>query len=327
MVAAISFAPFVTPRVYAAPPCTTRGDNLTRNGSMSDDGYATPHGIVANGWNPFLLSGEYPTFELAHSENANGDVPGASQYMFGDEVLFDAGMYQVVSGVQPGAAYEFSIGLGFMLRDLPRGRVNQKIPDVIFRRAGVDPYGGTDPASPNVMWGPPVGTESYSRSLNHPDLRVVFHAQAPQVTVFVRAYNVDYGTRDKVFFDVLCLLPRADIAPQSIEPTATVTPLATEIPPTVAATPQPRATRTPTRAPSPTNAPPTQPARFATHTRVARNQPTASAVRTRVAIPRANDAIADAAQEAGTFVWVGAGVVSFAILLAGAAAFLLLRKR
>ncbi|MBI4673475.1 MAG: hypothetical protein HY741_17620 [Chloroflexi bacterium] len=265
-----------TPRVSAQGPCTTRGDNLTRNGSVTEGGYDTPHGVVANSWNAFLINGGWPEYDLADHESANGDIGGSSsQYIHGDGSRFDAGIYQVITNLQPGASYEFSVGWAAMLRDTGGGN-NTKVDDQVIRRVGVDPYGGTDPQSPNMKWGPEVGTGSSGRSLNHPDMRITFQAMSNQVTVFLRVYNLSSSASDKVFFDVMCLLPRGDIPTVQIEPTATPTLPATatsEIPPT---------NRPPTRVPSTaTPEPPTatlEPARVLTATPelVAKNRVTAT---------------------------------------------------
>ncbi len=242
------------PRAYAQGPCTTRGDNLTRNGSITDGGYDTPHGVVANSWNAFLINGDWPAFDLADNESANGDIGGSSsQYIHGDGTRFDAGIYQVISGVQPGASYDFSVGWAAMLRDTGGGH-NTKVDDVVIRRVGYDASGGTDPQSPNVQWGPEVGTGSSGRSLNHPDMRITFKALANQVTVFVRVYNLSTSASDKVFFDVMCLLPRGDIPVEAIEPSPTPTSPATDVPPTHVPPTRVPATRVP---PTETPIPPT----------------------------------------------------------------------
>jgi|GEM_PF-746771 hypothetical protein len=276
---AFSFAVPFAPRAFADGPCTTRSDNLTRNGSITDGGYDTPHGVVANSWNAFLINGDWPEYALADNESANGDIGGSSsQYIHGDGTRFDAGIYQVVTGLQPGASYDFSVGWAAMLRDTGGGH-NTKVDDVVIRRVGVDPYGGTDPQSPNLKWGPEVGTGSSGRSLNNPDMRITFQAMSNQATVFVRVYNLSTSASDKVFFDVMCLLPRPDIPVVQIEPTATPTspptatsdvpptrvpptrvpPTATPVPPTptlepaqvLTATPQAVAQKAPTGTPQP----------------------------------------------------------------------------
>jgi hypothetical protein len=196
---------FFTPAVLADGPCTTRADNMTRNGSITDGGYDTAHGVVANSWNAFLLNGEWPAYDLADNESANGDIGGSSsQYIHGDGSRFDAGIYQVVTGTTPGASYDFSVGWAAMLRDTGGGH-NIKVDDVIIRRVGVDPYGGTDPTSQNMRWSPEVGTGSSGRSLNNPDMRITFQAHylpgdgEPGHRVFARLQSQQLGQRQGLF--------------------------------------------------------------------------------------------------------------------------------
>lgn len=244
LVVIVPFTFSFTPRALAgAPPCTTRSDNLTRNGSVTEGGYDTAHGTVINSWNAFLVSGDWPQYDLADNESANGDVGGSSsQYIHGDGVDFDAGIYQVIAGVQPGASYEFLIGWAEPLRDVGGGN-NQKNDNWIGRRVGADPMGGTDPNSPTVIWGPEVWNGG--RGLNNPDMDLTFKALANQVTVFARVFNRGTAPSNKIFFDVLCLLPRGDIPVENIAPSPTATSPATEPPPTSAETNTPRPTRVP----------------------------------------------------------------------------------
>jgi hypothetical protein len=249
------------PAFAGEPPCTTRQDNMTRNGSITDGGYPTQYGIVANEWNPFILEGSPPAYALADNESANGDVPGSSsQYIHGDGIEFDAGIYQTITGTLPGAYYQFSVGWAAMLRDVGQGQ-NKKMDNVIVRLVAVDPTGGTDPRSPSVIWGPEFSSGSSSRSLNSPQMSLVFPAQADHVTVYVRAFDRSASASDKVFLDVICMIPRADI------PTATPAASAT-------ATPSPTDTPRPTR-PLATAAVPTRvPSSTATFVPAATNTPT-----------------------------------------------------
>ncbi len=314
----VPFATTFAPRAVAQGPCTTRGDNLTRNGSITDGGYDTPHGVVANSWNAFLINGDWPAYDLADNESANGDVGGSSsQYIHGDGTRFDAGIYQVIGGLQPGASYEFSVGWAAMLRDTGGGN-NTKVDDQVIRRVGVDPYGGTDPTSQNMKWGPEVGTGSSGRSLNHPDMRITFAAMSNQATVFVRVYNLSSSASDKVFFDVMCLLPRGDIPTVAIEPSATPTLEATPVPPTreIPPTDVP-----PTRVPPTlTPAPPTatlEPAQvlMATPQTVAQKKPTTTP-QPRPAIPTlvSSNAGGQGGDDSGS----GGGLFSIAALLGAA---------
>jgi hypothetical protein len=250
------------PASAGEPPCTTRPDNMTRNGSITDGGYPTQYGVVANEWNPFILGGSPPAYALADNESANGDIPGSSsQYIHGDGIEFDAGIYQTINGTVPGAYYQFSVGWAAMLRDIGQGQ-NKKMDNVIVRLVAADPTGGTDPHSASVIWGPEFSTGSSSRSLNSPQMSLVFPAQADHVTVFIRAFDRSAAASDKVFLDVICMVPRPDLPTATPAATATATPAPTDTPrPTrlpstaVPATkvPTPTETSVPTLAYTPTN--------------------------------------------------------------------------
>jgi hypothetical protein len=224
---------WLPPRVALAadPPCTTLPENLTRNGSLTDGGYEFPHGIMANWWTPFHISGEWPYFLLHDAENANGDIHHSSSlFINANDIVFDVGIYQEVTGTQPGAWYEFKVGWAPMLRDLPDGVVNQRVHDVVMRQVGADPHGGTDPLAPTVVWGPEFWHGA--QGLNPETMRVTFQALSEKTTVFIRVRNVDESPSDKVFLDVMCLLPRTDIPTEILVPSPTPTPEATEVPPT-----------------------------------------------------------------------------------------------
>lgn len=292
--------------------------NLTRNGSVGS-GYETPYGIVAEWWNVFIYDGPAPRFELVDNENANGDYVGEySQYIHGDGYEFDAGLYQVISGVKPGYSYEFSVGMAQTLRDLGGGRHVRM--DDIGRRVGVDPFGGTDPHSPNLIWGPAYW--SGGAGLNKAEMALTFVAQAEQVTVFVRAFNRNPSASDKVWFDVMCLLPREDIPPVAVP---TTTPPPTEPPPAVAASAQQPPTRAPvvrpTRTPTPRPTDTPEPARVMTATPKPepRRSPTASP-EPRPFIPLADPNVDGSNSGGGTS---GASILSLVVIL-GSLGFVLL---
>lgn len=242
-------------RAYAADgaPCTDPNafpQNLTRNGSI-DGGYDTQYGVVASSWNAFIYDKTPPSFDLVDNENAVGDyVAPYSQYIHGDGIEFDAGIYQVIVGTTPGQSYDFKVGFAIMLRDTGGGN-NQKIDGVVVRLVGVDPTGGSDPRSPNVTWGPEWDGGGYGAGLNNPNMTMTFVAKANQVTVFARAYNRGTAASDKAWFDVMCLLPRGDIPVETILPSPTATPPVTNTP-----VPPPTSEIPPTR--RPTDVPPTE---------------------------------------------------------------------
>ncbi|MCI0476945.1 MAG: hypothetical protein L0Y55_11910, partial [Anaerolineales bacterium] len=182
--------------------CTQAPNNLTTNGSMAGPGHATPYGVVADGWNPFVISSEIPLFEWVDNENANGDPIMGSQYIWADLDAFDAGIYQTITGLTPGVYYNFM--LGFALAAFDRdGQGNQRN-NLIGRQVGVDRTGGTNPSSPNVMWGAVYWDGN--RALDIPELSMTFVAQANQATIFLRVVNTNVNNgRSKVWFDVVCM--------------------------------------------------------------------------------------------------------------------------
>jgi hypothetical protein len=224
--------------------------NLTYNcnfGNFVDrgSGNSTP-----DGWWPWVMMGS-PAFD----RDDHGSAPGApAQRIWSDGGVWTAGLYQSVE-VAPAKWYE--------------ARIDWAAPNVpgIERRVGIDPSGGSDPASPRVVWG-----ASSWEQVRMPDLWVTAFAQGPTVTIFVWTHHgMSYGA-DQVFLDAVTLVERSDLSaptaspqppsptPTRRPPTATAKPVppsptATEPPtavPTETETPLPTPTETPTASPTPT---------------------------------------------------------------------------
>jgi hypothetical protein len=69
--------------------------------------------------------------------------------------LFEAGIYQVITGTIPGDVLQFTIyGLGWIgAADNGNDRVSDSVrDDGMLMRVGIDPYGGEDANSTNVIW-------------------------------------------------------------------------------------------------------------------------------------------------------------------------------
>ncbi len=258
------------PPVHAQDPCEDPG-NLTVNCQFDGFGYVAPYGRVASGWTPFVeFAVETPAF------NSSGETPVApAQEIFCGWLPFTAGIYQQVE-VTPGVGYVAAVGWAPYASYDDQGRRNAGL--FIGRKVGINPSGGTDPTSPDILWSSEVWDESGGV---FPQLRVSAVAQAPVVTVFVRAHNPQSHGNDKVWFDAVTLMvdPTQPTAtptplppsptPTSPPPTATSTsppPTATSTPPPPTDTPSPAATNTalPTQTPQPaetdTPEPPSSPA-------------------------------------------------------------------
>lgn len=239
--------------------------NLTFNcdfNSFTDYSTEGSRRVVGDGWYFWVEEGN-PAFE--HGEDS--PVP-PSQQIWSDGGNFRVGIYQVVNNLTPGATY--IAGVGWVPYTSPDGS--------IMRQVGIDPYGGTNPTAPTVIWGPEDWR--FSRFTN---LEVRAVAQTPSITVFIRVYNpVSHGA-DLVFIDganliqdtsvpVVPVLPagaptNTPVPPTAEPPTPTNTP--EPIPPTATLEP---ATATPIP-PTATVAPPTNTAEPATATVVATNTP------------------------------------------------------
>ena len=196
-------------------------------------------GIVYSYWNPFIASGnvgfdaQYHGNSYDPNDMVNG---GREQSIFSrDSKPWSAGVWQQVN-TTPGNGYFARIGW-FVSQDT-----------TIMGRVGLDPTGGTDPTSPNVVWSPALGLLRQTRIM----LRGV-RAASTRMTVFAEATSGSpFGGGDRLWLTAVSVSPDADVVP------ATPTP----VPPTSTATNPPAPTATYTRVPptatrTPTRLPPT----------------------------------------------------------------------
>ena len=244
----------------AQDPCQDPG-NLTLNCQFDTFDMRPPYGAVASGWSPFVefcVEGQPPSFE------SDSETPVApAQLIWSAWLPFTAGIYQQVQ-VTPGTAYVSAIGWAAYASYDERGRRNTGC--LVGRKVGIDPFGGTDPTSADIVWSPEVCDDRRDFS----ELRVSAVAQRPVITVFVRAHNPQSHGSDKVWFDAVSLTV------DPTQPTATPTPVPpsptpTILPPTATWTPQPptatpTATYTPTSSPTQTPTPTFSPTATATAT-------------------------------------------------------------
>jgi len=218
--------------------------NLIFNCSFERGWPSIPLGEIGEGWDYHIEAGQpaldHSTFDRLHGATA--------QRIWTDGVPFTASIYQPVAGVIPGTAYVAAVDWAAVS---PSQEAN------IERKVGIDPLGGTDPASPNVVWSAPIWEWGHDFSA----LRVSVVAQSATITVFVRVHVPSSVGKDEAFIDLVHLEvdPRQPAAtPTPLPPTPTPTPL----PPTATLTPLPP-TETPTATSSPT----------ATHTPVPTDTP------------------------------------------------------
>jgi YVTN family beta-propeller protein len=199
-------------------PCAYDSNNLFTNGMMRYPGVGSAYGTVAEGWTPFIFSGNPPNFNVVDNEGID-ENPGTSQQIF-EINTFDAGIQQTVNNLQIGTNYWMRWGYSLAAKSYggPNIRVN-----TIGRQFGVNPYGGTDPHSAQIIWGPILWNGAVA--VNRPEMTIVFTARATSATIFLRAIaSVNDGGENRVWIDALCMEPRPDLPTSPPPPTPPITP-------------------------------------------------------------------------------------------------------
>ena len=139
---------------------------------------------VPEGWWYFLETGD-----PALDQSPDTAFGAPSLRIWSDGGSFAGGIYQVVPNVTPGARYQANIGWA------AASVAN------LGRQLGIDPTGGTDSRSANVVWGPMCWDKT-----RMPKLTVSAVAAGATITVFVRVqHDMSYGA-DQVFLDAVSLM-------------------------------------------------------------------------------------------------------------------------
>jgi hypothetical protein len=197
------------------------GVNLTENWGFEDGFKASGVGL---GWKRFVLNGDVTyanTIEYfwPGAEHTEGET---SQLMV-SKTAFRAGIYQQITGVTPGLPYAAKAAmLTFFESSAPptHDGTMQKL-------VGIDPYGGTNPNSANVIWSP-IDDHDEGPWV---DVRVAAVAQSSTITLFVRVnclQPVSHSSLDnQVFIDAVMLAQAPTVSASSpavsYSPTFTVT--------------------------------------------------------------------------------------------------------
>ena len=190
--------------------------NLLTNGGFDrpfdDSGrvWRDQHELVASGWQPFWV--------VANTYNGDADAPklhwmSAEQFAayFGgidyrvegnqaqnmwSSYEFDGGVYQQIA-VTAGQDYAFDVGMVTYWRGPGYPDTN----GVMVKMVGIDPTGGTDPTSANIVWSNP---DSNDKAWVYMDVAAT--AQSPTVTVFAKVSapentSPSHTDLDMVYFD------------------------------------------------------------------------------------------------------------------------------
>ncbi len=179
---------------------------------LTNPGFEAPFGAqgVANGWLPWYVTPDSVNYPSTCANNSSGtckpygvpsynpaqpqdtrvpprSISGNAQKWGSSFYVYIAGVYQQVSGLTPGARLNFSAYTQAFNCSDDRGCFGATgnpgysyEPGQNFLRVGIDPTGGTDPFSSNVVWSP------YANPLDaFVQQSVEAVAQGDKATVFV----------------------------------------------------------------------------------------------------------------------------------------------
>lgn len=225
---------------------------------------------VANGWRGWWLEPRYPDFPPTctgctswHRPEWRAAAPFANRIRSGNDAqkyftfysVHRAGMYQQVSGITAGQKLRFSVYMhGWSTNG---GSQTSTITDNdLGMKVGIDPNGGTDPFSSNVIWSTPFNT--YDTWALYTIEAV---AKGSTVTVFTHSQPRWGLEHNDIYIDDASLVvidgSSSPAVTATTAPTATKAPGATSAPASTATNPSP------TLAPAPTN---TSAPQFTTYT-------------------------------------------------------------
>lgn len=183
--------------------------NLTQNWGFEEGFKANGVGV---GWYSFVLSGDV-TFDntIDYFWPGAEHTEGETSQLIISQTAFSAGVYQQISGVTPGVPYGAKAAmLTFFESSAP-----PTYPGTMHKIVGIDPYGGTDPESPNVVWSP-IDAHDEGPWV---DVRVGAVAQSATITLFVRVNCLepvsDPSFDNQVFIDAVMLAEAPTVSASS----------------------------------------------------------------------------------------------------------------
>jgi len=248
-----------------------QGQNLLQNPGFEEPFLtvgADPALHVASGWQPWHLPtppGESsainarPEYKPAPPNRVRSG--GAAQEYNTFFATHTAGVYQRVP-VTPGTDLRFSVFMYIWSSETFANPDVSDEPNTVIVNVGIDPSGGTDPTSPNILWSDDA--EFYDE---YRELSVTATSEGTAVTVFVRSAPKGFVGVNNIYLDDAALVPlgTAPLPQDTLEPTAiptrdvfvptqegTITPVPTTLVPPPTFTPNVPTRIPPTVTPSPT---------------------------------------------------------------------------
>jgi LysM repeat protein len=201
---------------------------------------------VAQGWTPWHVgrTANMPDYENTQPEYAPAAPETARIRSGGNAQLYssfyathDGGVFQRVTGISPGTRLRFSV-YAYVWSTTFDDRDSSEDPGDVVLQVGIDPSGGTDGTSQNIVWSTAVSQYDAYREYS-----VMADATGMAVTVFVRSrvgFPVQYSN---IYLDDAVLAPATGTSPADtdtpvpstntpVPPTNTPKPSNTPVPPT-----------------------------------------------------------------------------------------------
>ncbi len=182
-------------------------DGLLTNGGFEEP-YLTLDGEplreVPDGWTPWHVDGQgsprWRNRQPAYLMVSEGDdlvrEGEAAQLLASYYETHDAGLYQVIDdGIAAGMHLEFS-AYARVWSNATEDRAQSEYDGDVFVQVGIDPDGGRDPASENIVWS--MLTERYDEYVRHVVKAV---AVEDKVTVFLRSWVLKPQAYSQVHWD------------------------------------------------------------------------------------------------------------------------------
>jgi LysM repeat protein len=203
----------------------------------------TPNNCKENGPTQcYWMRPEFRDTVLASFPNrVHGGIRAQKYFSYGR--MHEAGLYQRVTGITPGARLRFSIYVQawqcFNIDNCGKNGIRSDDPANMHLRVGIDPFGGSNPFSANIVWSPE--REAFDRWV---EFSVETQAKGDAVTVFTHSRaEWDYARQNNdVYLDDASLVV---VGPGQSQPATAAPAGPTQTPGTPAPTRTPAATRTP----------------------------------------------------------------------------------
>lgn len=214
--------------VYSPAPTAQAqpGGNLLQNPGFEPPFVARNNDAtlqVATGWEPWYRTGgtsssinARPEYRPAPPNRVRSGTAAQEYNTF--YATHTAGVYQRVQ-VPAGTELRFSVWV-WVWSSAPFDNPDvSEDPNNVKVSVGIDPTGGIDAASPNVVWSEQV--EFYDQ---YRELSVVATAAGPAVTVFVRSAPENFVGTTNIYLDDAGLYRLGEVPPQTATPLPSPTP-------------------------------------------------------------------------------------------------------